>query len=282
MRASMCSRTTGSTTKYVNLSFLPSFRRSQTRSMNPPLHTFHDGSTLHKTTAKELLRIPIWKGNRILDTAHVADLQKAIGSRVELLDSGYHIVQYEELDAANKPILQSYILDGQHRSAVLKDHFDNTICEPDFPVLITVKRVTDEEEAIAFFNAINKCKPQLWKVDLTLIVNKYLAALTKRFNGTKKALLIRPGATHRPYLSSDKLRDGLLLYAKDLKQSSEDVRAFVDRVVRWNTQELGVARMELSLDKVSKKEVAILEKSIDVGFLLAFDGTFRWIHACLA
>ena len=145
-----------------------------------------------------------------------------------------------------------------------------------------MKRVADEEGAIAFFNAVNKCKPQLWKVDPTLLVNKYVAALTKRFNGSKKVLLIRPGATHRPYLSSDKMRDALLLYSKDLKQSSEDVRAFVDRVVRWNTQEVGVSQMTLSLDKVPKKEIGILEKSIEMGFILAFDGTFRWIHACLA
>ena len=250
--------------------------------MDTPLHTFHDGATLHKTTAKELLRTPIWKGNRILDTAHVAELQKAIGSNVQLLDSGYRIVQYEELDAANRPVLQSYILDGQHRAAVLKDHFDNTVCEPDFPVLVTVKRVADEEGAIAFFNAVNKCKPQHWKMDPTLLVNKYIAALIKRFNGSKKVLLIRPGATHRPYLSSDKLRDALLLYSKDLKQSSEDVRAFVDRVVRWNTQEVGVSQMTLSLNEVPKKEIGILEKSIEMGFLLAFDGAFRWIHACLA
>jgi hypothetical protein len=228
------------------------------------------------------LRTPIWKGNRILDTAHVAELQKAIGSNVQLLDSGYRIVQYEELDAANRPVLQSYILDGQHRAAVLKDHFDNTVCEPDFPVLVTVKRVADEEGAIAFFNAVNKCKPQHWKMDPTLLVNKYIAALIKRFNGSKKVLLIRPGATHRPYLSSDKLRDALLLYSKDLKQSSEDVRAFVDRVVRWNTQEVGVSQMTLSLNEVPKKEIGILEKSIEMGFLLAFDGAFRWIHACLA
>jgi hypothetical protein len=28
------------------------------------LHTFHDGSTLHKSSAQELLKIPIWKGKK--------------------------------------------------------------------------------------------------------------------------------------------------------------------------------------------------------------------------
>jgi len=245
------------------------------------LHIFHDGSELHRMKAKTLIEIPIWKGNRILDVAHVAEIEKAIGSHINHLDSGYHIVQYEELDAANRPILGTYIIDGQHRAAVLKEHFKGSLCEPDFDVLVTQKRVTDEEEAIAFFNAINKCKPQAWKSDPLLIVNKYVAALTKRFNGTKKTLLIRPGATHRPYLSSDKLRDQLRLSAGILKQTSKEIQEFVDRVVVWNTQELGAWQMAQTLNTVPKKETTVLEKSIELGFLLAFDSSLKWIRVCL-
>jgi hypothetical protein len=95
--------------------------------MNSIIHTYHNGATLHKITVKELLKIPIWKGNRILDLAHVAEIQKAIGSNINHLDSGYYIVEYEELDATNTPVLQSYIIDGQHRAAVLKEHFDTTL-----------------------------------------------------------------------------------------------------------------------------------------------------------
>ena len=247
-----------------------------------PIHTFHDGSTLHKSSAQELLKIPIWKGNRILDKAHVLEIQKAIGPNITHLDSGYFIVQYEELDAANHPVLQSYIIDGQHRAAVLKEHFTTTLCEPDFPILVTVKRVIDEEEAITFFNAINKCKPQSWKMDPVLIVNKYMAALTKKFNGAKKLLLIRPGSTHRPYLSSDKLREALHLYASSLNPSSEFITKFIERVVKWNTQELGAVQMQLSLNDIPKKEIPILEKSIGAEFILAFDPAYKWIPLCLA
>jgi len=245
------------------------------------LHTFHNGATLQKTTALELIKIPIWKGNRILDKAHVLEIQKAIGSNITHLDSGYFVVQYEELDAGNHLVLQSYIIDGQHRAAVLKEHFATTLCEPDFPILMTVKRVLDEEEAISFFNAINKCKPQAWKVDPTLIVNKYIEALTKKFNGSKKHLLIRPGSTHRPYLSSDKLREALLLHVSSLKPSKEDVTQFVERVVKWNTNELGAVQMQLSLNDIPKKEIPILEKSIAAEFLLAFDTAYKWIPMCL-
>ena len=52
-----------------------------------------------------------------------------------------------------------------------------------------VKQVEDEEEAIAFFNAVNNCKPQIWRLEPNLILNKYISALTKQFNTNKKMLL---------------------------------------------------------------------------------------------
>lgn len=249
--------------------------------MNTVLHTFQDGSTLRLTSAKELLKIPIWKGNRILDLGHVVEIQKAIGSKVHTLDSGYHIVQYEELDATQVPVLQSYIIDGQHRAAVLRNHYESTLCEPDFPVVITVRRVVDEEGAISYFNAINKCKPQAWKSDPVLLANKYVAALIHHFNRGKKNLLIRPGATHRPYLSSDRLREVLSIYPDRLKQRREDVEAFVLRVKDWNAQEVGAQSMALALNAVHKKDATILQKSVDCEFMCAFDGAFKWIPACL-
>ena len=249
--------------------------------MNSIIYTYNNGATLHKISVRELLKIPIWKGNRILDLAHVAEIQKAIGSNINHLDSGYYIVEYEELDATNTPILQSYIIDGQHRTAVLKEHYTSTLCESEFDVLVTKKRVIDEEEAIAFFNAINKSKPQAWKIDSALLVNKYIAALTKRFNKDKKTLLIRSGATHRPYLSADKLREAMIKYAERLKQTSKEISEFVDRVAKWNIQEQGAAQMSIILEGVNKKDTAILEKSIELGFLLAFDPAFKWIGACL-
>jgi len=245
------------------------------------LHTFHDGSTLHKISAKELIRIPVWKGNRILDTAHASTIDRAIHGKVQLLDSGYRIVQYEEEDAGNNSILQSYLIDGQHRASVLRNHFDETLCEPDFTVLVTVKKVADEAEAISFFNALNNCKPQLWRLDPNLIVNKYIMALTICFNVNKKTKLVRPGATHRPYLSVDKLRDGLRLVVERLKQEDEEVSAFVDRVRQWNVREIQAANMRLSMGAV-KKDAAILEKCTDAAFMLAFDGTFKWIEECLS
>jgi hypothetical protein len=40
--------------------------------------------------------------------------------------------------------------------------------------------------------------------------------------------------------------------------------------------------MQLSLNDIPKKEIPILEKSIALEFLLAFDPAYKWIPLCLA
>ena len=246
--------------------------------MAAPLHTYHDGSTLRTFSAKELIRIPIWQGNRILDSVHAATICRAIHGEVQLLDSGYRIVEYDEEDAGGNTVHQSYLIDGQHRASVLRAHFEESLCEPDFTVTVVIKKVSDESEAIAFFNALNNCKPQLWRLDPNLIVNKYIADLTLRFNVTKKLKLIRPGATHRPYLSVEKLRDSLRGIVGRLSQEDEEVSAFVERVYAWNRRAVQEAGIRLV---GAKKDVTILEKSIEANFMLAFDGGYGWIEECL-
>ena len=248
--------------------------------MDTPLHTFHDGSALYPISAKELVTIPNWKGNRILDTAHAAAIQQAIQGQVQQLDSGYRVVQYNEDDAGGNPIRQSYLIDGQHRAHVLRTHFQESLCEADFTVLMTVKQVEDEEEAIAFFNAVNNCKPQIWRLEPNLILNKYIGALTKQFNTNKKMLLLRPGSTHRPYLSTDKLRESLRIIINLLKQEEEEVAKFVERVNEWNKR--AIREAEVNLTVVKKSDVSMLEKCICVNFLLSFDPELKWIVECLA
>ena len=40
------------------------------------LFTFADGSTLHQISARRLIAIPVWEGNRVLDEDHVTDLTR--------------------------------------------------------------------------------------------------------------------------------------------------------------------------------------------------------------
>ena len=119
------------------------------------LHTFHDGSVLRTMSAKELVRVPIWNGQRTLDKAHAARIRDAVGAAVDRLDSGYRIVYYNEPNTGGKMVRQSYLIDGQHRAEVLREHFLSSLCEPDFTVVVTEKEVESETDAIEFFNAIN-------------------------------------------------------------------------------------------------------------------------------
>ena len=119
------------------------------------LHVYNDGSKLLKMSAKELISIPIWKGNRILDTAHAEHIKAAIGSDVKKLDSNYCIIQYTEPNADGVPVIQRYLIDGQHRASVVRDFFRDTLCEPDFFVTVREKGVESESDAVDYFNAIN-------------------------------------------------------------------------------------------------------------------------------
>jgi hypothetical protein len=61
------------------------------------LYTYKDGSKLYKMSALMLTRLPIWKGNRIIDLEHVKNIKQSIDNKAYLLDSGYKIIQYDEI-----------------------------------------------------------------------------------------------------------------------------------------------------------------------------------------
>ena len=237
------------------------------------LHKFHDGSVLKTMSAKYLVKIPIWKGNRILDKEHVNKIREAISSNVNLLDSGYRIVNYNELNTSGVMVRQSYLIDGQHRAEVLREHFLSSLCEPDFQVIVTEKDVESETDAIEYFNAINNVKPQQWQADPAIIVNNYIVELEKRFN-TKKQPFIRPSATMRPYLGVDKLRDALKTIVKHLGQDKASIEKFVQKVVDKNKELLDKSSLLiLANDKYSP----YYEKGAKIGFMLAVKPSLPWI-----
>jgi hypothetical protein len=80
-------------------------------------HKLYDGSVLRLMSAKELIRIPVWQGNRILDTEHVSEIQRAISTDIRKLDFGYRIVSYMDTDASGRALKQYALIDGQHRAA---------------------------------------------------------------------------------------------------------------------------------------------------------------------
>lgn len=238
------------------------------------LHTFHDGSVLRVMSVKELLTLPIWKGNRILDKEHVAKLKTAVGANIQKLDSGYRIVKYDEVSTDNEWVEQSYIIDGQHRITVLREFFSTAFCPPEFDVVVVERKVGSELEAIQYFNELNTVKPQSWNTDPNLIVNLYIAALEKRFN-VKKKQLIRKGVVHRPYLSSDKLRVKLQSLS-GLKFDTETINGFVERVAVHNLALKNQYQVGLALGKCQDEK--FIQKADTLEFYLALDQKLKWVE----
>jgi hypothetical protein len=240
------------------------------------LHRYSDGSVLKLMNSRELVMIPVWKGQRILNQEHADSIKESIGPNVSRLDSGYTIIKYKEVDLDSREIIVSYLIDGQHRASVLRDYYKDVICEPGFQVTVTEKEVESESDAIDYFNTINNAKPQCWS-DPTQIVNKYMMFLEKKFNTNRKCLLIRPGSTNRPYLSSEKLREVLKKnIQKTTKHTTKDVEDFVDKVDKLNKATLRVFELETTQERV--KDSAMKERAVAIKFSLAYDTQLKWVQ----
>ena len=239
------------------------------------MHRFHDGSVLRTMTARELVALPVWKGNRILDTEHVAAIKKKT-TDVRRLDSGYRIVNCMEPNPSGVLVKQAYLIDGQHRAAILREHFLSTLCEPDFVVVVTEKDVASESEAIEYFNVLNTMKPQQWRTDPAILVNQYIAELERRFN-SKRIKMIRQGSTCRPYLSVDRLREALRAAITELPQEATAIEEFGVRVVAKN-QELVAAAPLMTLG--TKSSSKFYERAAATGFALALSSELNWIKEC--
>lgn len=242
------------------------------------LHTYAaDGAQLVLMDAKDLVAIPVWKNNRNLDHGHAKKLAEQIGGDVQVLDRGYVIAVLREEDAGGAGVDQPYILDGQHRAHVLRKHFLEFPEAPAFAVTATVRHLESEAELIEYFNAINNIKPiQQW-IDQPMILNNYVCALEQTFN-TRRRVLIRPGKTCRPYLSSDLVRQVLARHFDALPKTEAGVRAFVERVAAWNEACLASKDSYMSLIP-SRKKAEMFEKGAAIGFVLAYDETLPWVPA---
>jgi hypothetical protein len=229
------------------------------------IHSFNDKSILVKMKAKELIGIPVWKGNRFIDLEHAERISCAI-ENVNSLDSTiFRVVKYMDTS-----IEQKYLVDGQHRQHVIKKYYeDNYLFPNNFDILVHEKTVDSEAEAIEYFNAINNVKPQQDN-DPKRMADKYVLALEKKF-----PKLIRFG-TKRPFLSNDLLRKVLEENASMLKQSNEYVKRFIERVDAWNKKKI----QEYNLYSIDKKD-SVLESCTKKEFVLAFNINLPWIKECL-
>lgn len=245
------------------------------------LHVLNDGSIMKVISAKELINVEVWKGNRVIDLKHVVKIQTKIGSdfeKLKKLDNGYRIVSIEAKDAGGADILEYYVVDGQHRLKVLQEFYKTNLFADDFDIVVIEKRVKSETDIINYFNEINHAKPILWKSDPNMVVNLYIKALEKEFNKGKDKM-IRESKTVRPYIFVNDLRDQLLELVEDLSTEKEMIEEFV-RNAKDQNEEL-LANAELILATCSKDSVKINEKAIEQKFMLGIHKKFKWIEICL-
>jgi hypothetical protein len=243
------------------------------------LFTLHDGTTMRTMNVKELIRIPIWKGNRIIDSEHCAKLKKAIGQHVKKLDFGYRIAVFNEEDASGKLIPQKAIIDGQHRVKVLQDWFTENMFMEDFQVVVMERYFSSEGEVAEYFEQINNAKP-IQFMEPEMIVNQYIRILESTFNKNPKELMIRPKTTRRPYLSAETLREVLMKYPSKLTLNKTKQEEFITKVKEWNQAQVEIYSNDLT-ELYSSNVSELHKKGAKVGFMLAIDAKLRWVGECL-
>lgn len=229
------------------------------------LFAFSDGSVLRKMSARDLVKIPIWKGNRILNQDHKDSIAKSLKQGVRSLDlKPFHIVSYPVEEEDNTEHTLSYVVDGQHRHCIIKDSDTQ-----DFDVLVIEKKCESESEVIEYFKILNHVRAIEWKEDPVLIANKYIVALEKRFN-TGKEKRLRQKSTHRPYMYVETLREELL--KRKIGCTGKTPLEFVTFAEETNQSLLHSLRQK-------EKREQIEERALALEFCLALDTKYKWLHA---
>ena len=168
------------------------------------MFTFKDGSVLKKYQASMVCLLEIWNGNRVRDDNHVSRINNSLDT-VMSLDRQPYTVALITVDGQER----KFVIDGQHRIAVLKRYFE-ALDVSDFEVLVIEKVFADESEIIQYFKILNQTKSIQWREDPVMVANTFVSLLCKEFNKDPKKPLIKPGKTNKPYLSSDRVREALI------------------------------------------------------------------------
>jgi len=264
------------------------------------LHEYNDGSRLILSTVHELMKIPNWDGNRIMDTDHARKLGSDI-EKLENLDRGYCVIVITEKDATGKDITQRYTIDGQHRLDVLKKARDAAFYEAkefkDFKVTYTEKDVDGDSEAIEYFNQINNMKPMEQRTkEPKLLVGDFIGELEKKFDSLKKKSdkCFRQLNTHRPYIHNDAVREMLMFEVNIDRVRRIKPIDFAKRVWEWNRKKIEefkderikrrereIAGEDMTTTKAAEERNKRKERCIKVDFALAYYDDLPWILACL-
>ena len=230
------------------------------------LYIFYDKSIMRKMAVKDLIRIPIWKGNRVLCEDHKRQIQESLKDSVRPLElKPYHIITYP-IEEDGRLEQRSFIIDGQHRVSILRDAFHQTPEQENFECIVIEKDCQTETEAIDYFRILNMTRAVEWKHDPNLLANAFVKAMENEFNAGKQRL-IRPAGSHRPYMSAEKLREAIL---KMRFEEGKSVEEFIKKTRELNTND--VAHL-----KAVPQRTKMEQKAVELGFCLALDEKFKWL-----
>jgi hypothetical protein len=206
---------------------------------------FNDGSVLKHCKASAICLIEIWKGNRLRDDNHISRINNSLDT-VTSLDKQPYTVAIINVDGQER----KFVIDGQHRIAVLKRYFE-ALDVPDFDVLVIEVPFQDESEIIQYFKILNQTKSIQWKEDPIMVANTFVSLLCKEFNKDPKKPLIKPGKTNKPYLSSDRVREALIQrHVVDWKTTPQE---FVLRCREINDSNLEDLDISVNTNKRAKE-----------------------------
>jgi hypothetical protein len=241
------------------------------------IHTFSDGSTLIKMSVRQLMQIPIWRSNRVLDYEHVEEIKKSLNGNIRKLDSKlFHVARYPMDDSEYDNRITQYvekIVDGQHRITVLLQWFASHPNEPDFNVLVSQKTYFEEKEVIEDFKILNKSKPVLWNEDPIVCAQPYILALIDAFNTSKK-LIRSQERTHKPFITFDKLQD--MLVKKRIGQGMRMTpKEFAQKAL-----EINATYVENAIAYGNYQEDKLLQRAISYDFMLGLED--EWIDHILS
>jgi hypothetical protein len=245
----------------------------QQKAPPPPprqfLHTFSDGSVLRKMAARDFVSIEVWDGNRNLNLEHKKKIQESLRNGIRSLDlKPFHIVRYPvEDEREGGQSFKTYIIDGQHRTSILKDAFQQNPETLNFDVLVVDYSCSSEEEAVAYFKILNNTCAIQWKEDPKLLTHSFIVAMEKEFNNGKLKLIRQ--TTHRPYLSTEKLREAMLKHK--VCEKGKKPAEFVEFCKAKNKE-------NLEFYKAMKEKDKATERFIELGFCLAHDEKFKWME----
>jgi hypothetical protein len=236
------------------------------------LHVFSDKSILRRSTARDLIKIPIWNGNRILNEEHKKEIATSLETIRSLDLKPFHLVTYPCEDENGAEEIKTFIVDGQHRVSILKEAFYNNPETDNFDLLVVEKSCDSQADVSAYFKLLNMTRSIEWKEDPKMLANPYVNLFEATFNKGKKEKekLVRAGATKRPYLSLEALREMIVKHIDEIKK--ETPQQFVERIVEVNKAWIEHYKIKVPQDKS-------IERAVAIGFTLPQDPKWSWLCA---